>query len=228
MTTADVLFSLLGLVAAASAILAVSTRQLVHAALWLTTTMVALSGCYLVLGAELVALVQLLVYVGAIIVLVLFAMMLTREPIGKSDDHTVRVTNQMASVVIASATTGLLLAAFMVGFGSDTARIDAGSNVNLATHLFAQFTWPFEVLSLVLLVALIGALAMVLPLRNRATSAIVTAPNGHANQNTAPATSDVDDAAASESGTAESKNTDEHVDNADGSTARIAETGEQK
>ena len=161
MTTADVLFALLGVVAAGSGMLAVSTRNLVHSALWLTVTMAALSGCYLVLGAELVALVQLLVYVGAIVVLVLFALMLTRSPVGRSEEHSVGVRGRLAAFVVASATTGLLLAAFVVAFGRRTAHLDAGSSVNLAQHLFAEFTWPFEVLSLVLLAALVGALAMV-------------------------------------------------------------------
>ena len=65
MTVHDALFACLGLISAASAICAVTTRQIVHAALWLTVCLATLSGCYLVLGAELVALVQLLVYVGA-------------------------------------------------------------------------------------------------------------------------------------------------------------------
>ena len=84
MTVHDALFACLGLISAASAICAVTTRQIVHAALWLTVCLATLSGCYLVLGAELVALVQLLVYVGAVVVLVLFAVMLTRAPIGRS------------------------------------------------------------------------------------------------------------------------------------------------
>ena len=57
-----------------------TTRHVVHAALWLVVCLGAVAGCYLVLGAEFVALVQLLVYVGAIVVLVLFALMLTRAP----------------------------------------------------------------------------------------------------------------------------------------------------
>ena len=58
MTVHDALFACLGLISAASAICAVTTRQIVHAALWLTVCLATLSGCYLVLGAELVALVE--------------------------------------------------------------------------------------------------------------------------------------------------------------------------
>ena len=61
------------LLTAAAAVLPSPRRQVVHAALWLVTALGALAGCYLVLGAEVVALVQVLVYVGAVVVLVLFA-----------------------------------------------------------------------------------------------------------------------------------------------------------
>ncbi|MEP6630994.1 MAG: NADH-quinone oxidoreductase subunit J, partial [Lapillicoccus sp.] len=86
MTARDVVFALIGVIAAASAVLAVTTRHLVHAALWLVVCLGTVAGCYVVLGAELVALVQVLVYVGAVVVLVLFALMLTRAPIGPNRD----------------------------------------------------------------------------------------------------------------------------------------------
>ena len=82
MTTRDIVFAVIGVISAASAILAVTTRNLVHAALWLVVCLGTIAGCYVVLGAELVALVQVLIYVGAVVVLVLFALMLTRSPIG--------------------------------------------------------------------------------------------------------------------------------------------------
>src|SRR5665647_2925293 len=75
MTSLDILFGAVGLITAASAVLAVTTQQLVHAALWLVVALGTLAGCYLILGAELVALVQLLVYVGAVVVLVPFALL---------------------------------------------------------------------------------------------------------------------------------------------------------
>ena len=76
MSGLDVLFLAVGLLTAGSGVLAVTSRQVLHAALWLVVALGGLAGCYLVLGAELVALVQLLVYVGAVVVLVLFALSL--------------------------------------------------------------------------------------------------------------------------------------------------------
>ena len=85
MTAVEVLFCLLGVVAVGSAVLVVTTQQLVHAALWLVVTLGALAGCYLLLSAEFVAWVQVLIYVGAVVVLLLFGLMLTRAPIGRLD-----------------------------------------------------------------------------------------------------------------------------------------------
>src|SRR3954465_4934635 len=83
---ADILLTALGAVALGSAALVVTTRHLVRAGLWLVVTLGAVAGIYLVLTAELVAWVQILLYVGAVVVLLLFAVMLTRAPIGPSDD----------------------------------------------------------------------------------------------------------------------------------------------
>src|SRR5258705_6119579 len=86
MTTADVLMAALGAVALGAGLLVVTTRHVVRAGLWLVVTLGAVAGLYLVLTAELVAWVQVLIYVGAVVVLLLFAVMLTRAPIGASDD----------------------------------------------------------------------------------------------------------------------------------------------
>src|SRR5689334_24181350 len=86
MTTADVLIAALGAVALGSGLLVVTTRHAVRAGLWLVVTLGATAGLYLVLTAELVAWVQVLLYVGAVVVLLLFAVTLTPAPIGASDD----------------------------------------------------------------------------------------------------------------------------------------------
>src|SRR5437868_10401842 len=86
MTSADVLLIALGAVAVGAAFRVVRTPHLVRAGLWLVVSMGAVAGLCLVLGAELIAWVQVLLYVGAVVVLLLFAVMLTRAPIGASDD----------------------------------------------------------------------------------------------------------------------------------------------
>lgn len=160
MTSLDILFVAVGLITAASAVLAVTTQQLVHAALWLVVTLGTLAGCYLILGAELVALVQLLIYVGAVVVLVLFALMLTRAPMGRSPEQTSSGVQRIAAAVIGAGTTALLAAVLLPALGGQTLATKAGDTQGIATQLFGSWVWPFELLSLLLLVALIAALAL--------------------------------------------------------------------
>ena len=86
MTVADALLVALGVVAVGSGALVVTSKHLVRAGLYLVISLGAIAGLYLVLGAELVAWVQVLLYIGAVVVLLLFAVMLTRAPIGASAD----------------------------------------------------------------------------------------------------------------------------------------------
>ena len=160
MTTLDIVFGAVGLIVAASAILAVTSSHLVHAALWLVVTLGTLAGCYLILGAELVALVQLLIYVGAVVVLVLFALMLTRAPMGRSPEHSSGTVQQMAAATVAGGTTALLTAVLLPALGAEVLETKPGDTQSIATQLFASWVWPFELLSLLLLVALIAALAV--------------------------------------------------------------------
>ena len=162
MSGLDLVLAAFGLLAAASAILAVTSRQVVHAALWLVVALGALAGVYVVLGAEVVALVQLLVYVGAVVVLVLFALMLTRAPIGVRDDLTVgrgrRATAALAGVAVAGLLGGTLLAAV----GGSTVRPEGarGTARPLGEAVFGGWLLAFELLSVLLLAALVAALAV--------------------------------------------------------------------
>src|SRR3954467_6566813 len=76
----------LGVIAVGAGALVVTSSHLVRAGFYLVVSLGAIAGLYLVMGAELVAWVQVLVYVGAVVVLLLFAVMLTRAPIGPSPD----------------------------------------------------------------------------------------------------------------------------------------------
>lgn len=162
MTSRDVLFALLGVLAASSGVLAVVSRQVVHAALWLVAALGALAGCYLVLGAEVVALVQVLVYVGAIVVLVLFALMLTRAPIGRSADLDAPWPQQVAAAVLGAATTGLLGTVLLLAVRGKQIDVDPARSAAqpLARSLFGSWVLPFELLSLLLLAALVAALVL--------------------------------------------------------------------
>ena len=162
MTTRDLVFVGVGAVTALSGLLAVTTRHLVHAALWLLVCLGSLAGCYVVLGQELVGLVQLLVYVGAIVVLVLFALMLTRAPIGRSDEISTPVWQRALGVLLGAATAALLGSLLLPLFAGVTVALDAPATgtPEIARAVFGTWVWPFELLSVLLLVALIGAFAV--------------------------------------------------------------------
>ncbi|MEV0626565.1 NADH-quinone oxidoreductase subunit J family protein [Nonomuraea wenchangensis] len=159
-TGQEVVFLLLGAVAVGSALLVVTTRQLVHAALWLVVCFGALAGCYLVLTAEFVAWVQVLIYVGAIVVLLLFGIMLTRAPIGRSAD--LDSGNRVVSAVVALATAAILVTVVIDGFRTAYTPLDpgAGAAKELGASIFATWVLPFEALSVLLLAALIGAIVL--------------------------------------------------------------------
>ena len=160
MTTRDIVFAMLGVIAAASAVLAVMTRQLVHSALWLVVCLGTLAGCYVVLGAELVALVQVLIYVGAVVVLVLFALMLTRAPIGVNHALGTSPLQRVLAGVLGAGTTALFASMLVPLVGSGPVTPANGDTRAVATAIFGTWVWPFELLSLLLLAALIGAFAI--------------------------------------------------------------------
>ncbi len=85
-TGVEIAFVLVGLATLGAAVITVTTKQLVHAALWLVVALGGLAVEYLLLTAEFIAWVQVLIYVGSIVVLLLFGLMLTRAPIGRSPD----------------------------------------------------------------------------------------------------------------------------------------------
>ncbi|NEA36224.1 NADH-quinone oxidoreductase subunit J [Streptomyces sp. SID13031] len=157
MTTA--LFSIAGAMALLAAVMVVTSRRIVHAALWLVVTLGAVAGCFGALHAEFVALVQILVYVGAIVVLVLFALMLTKAPTNPLPALTTRRSPFAAAVALVLA---LILGTGVVfAFGNEKVRpVPAGSAEAVGTSVFRTWVLPFEVLSVLLLAALIGAIVL--------------------------------------------------------------------
>jgi NADH-quinone oxidoreductase subunit J len=160
-TTVEVLFVLLGVMAVGSAVLVAASSNLVHCALWLVVTLGSLAGCYLLLAAEFVAWVQILIYLGAVVVLLLFALMLTRAPTGVLPDLT--STNKFVAGLTAVATAGLLIACFAAGFEDSRVEIgdgDIASASAVGSTLFGSWVLAFELLSVLLLAALVGAIVL--------------------------------------------------------------------
>jgi len=155
----DALFLLFGVIAIASGILAVASRHLIHAALWLVVTLGAVAGAFLLLGAELLAWVQVLVYVGAVVVLIVFALMLTRTPTAATAAELTK--NSRPAAVISILATLSLAAVFILTFGGSRFEVRRlGTAENIGAAIFTEWVLAFEVLSVVLLVALIAAIVI--------------------------------------------------------------------
>jgi NADH:ubiquinone oxidoreductase subunit 6 (subunit J) len=148
------LFALAAFFVLGGAIGVVATRNVVWAALFLLVSLASAAGVYLLLYAEFLALVQVLIYGGAIIIVLLFAIMLTRS----SEYPRISDNRQWPLAILAA---GGLFAVIAVAFLWKDAP-DAGPTgpglAKLGETLFTDWALPFEVASLVLLVALIGAI----------------------------------------------------------------------
>jgi NADH-quinone oxidoreductase subunit J len=158
----EMMFGGLAVLTGASALLAVTSPRVVHCALWLVVSLGSLAGVYLVLGAEVVALVQLLVYVGAVVVLVLFALMLTRAPIEPSDRLDAPPGQRAAAVLAGVGLTGVLAGALVAVVGGRSVEVESGrgSAAAIGSAVFGGWLLPFELLSVLLLAALVAALAV--------------------------------------------------------------------
>jgi NADH-quinone oxidoreductase subunit J len=163
-TLVEALFGLLGVVAVGSGVLVVTTRQLVHAALWLVVSLGAVAGCYLLLSAEFVALVQVLIYVGAVVVLLLFGLMLTRAPIGASGDLNAPPMQRLAAAVVALGLAAAVAVTSVDAFAGEDISLGndevGGSSTDAGEAIFRSWVLPFEVLSVLLLAALVGAIVL--------------------------------------------------------------------
>ncbi len=148
------LFILLAVLTLGGALGVVVTRNVVHAALALLVSLAAVAGVYLILFTEFLALVQVLIYGGAIIIVLLFAIMLTRtaEYPRISDNR-----QWPLAAVAALGLLGVLIPSFWIRRVEDT-EPQSPVFTELANSLFTRWAIPFEVASLVLLVALIGAI----------------------------------------------------------------------
>ena len=158
MNTQEVVFVLLAVAGGLSAIAVVAARNLVHAALFLAVTLGAIAGIFVVLHAEFVAMVQLLVYVGAIAVLLMFGLMLTRAPIGR---EALDSQSRGFGAGVALALFGVMGALIWQAYG-DAGRVElaGGATAQVGNALFSHWVFPFEVASMLLLAALIGAIVI--------------------------------------------------------------------
>ena len=158
-TWQKILFGVIGLAMAISALRVVTSKNVVHAALYLVGTLLGAASLYVLLFAEFVAWVQVLVYVGAVVVLMLFGLMLTRAPIGKGNfDNDQRWLAAVVSLGFFGVTSWIMVEAFE---GQKIDIADQKPTVEgIGEAIFSDFVLPFEVVSVLLLAALIGAVVI--------------------------------------------------------------------
>ena len=158
MTVAQGIFYLIAALAVAGGLGVVLARNTVYAALFLILALLAVAGIYILLASEFLALVQVLIYAGAITVLLLFALMLTR--VGDLQETMVGAQWPIAGV------TSLLLMGILIvtvstsDWPGDDGMITRIPFETMGEALFRQWAAPFEIASLVLLIALVGAIVL--------------------------------------------------------------------
>jgi NADH-quinone oxidoreductase subunit J len=156
----EVVFWILAVVMTGAAVRVVTCGNVVHAALYLVGTLMGAAALYILLLAEFVAWVQVLVYVGAIVVLMLFGLMLTRAPIGKVRlDNDQRILAALCAGALFAVSTWIMVDAFS---GQEISLTDLGisSSTRIGEVIFSAYVLPFEVVSILLLAALVGAVVI--------------------------------------------------------------------
>jgi len=153
-------FYLVAAVMVLGALRVVTTNNVVHAALWLVVVLSGAAAQYVLLAAEFVALTQVLVYVGAVMVLFLFGVMLTRAKIGA--ERELNNKGWFLGIPVSVLLLVTLVIALNDGFGSERMPVDVApmDTAVVSDQIFGPYLLPFWALSFVLLAAVIGAIVL--------------------------------------------------------------------
>ena len=155
----NIFFGVIAFVMIVAALRCVTTSNVVHAALWLVVVLAGVAAQFILLGAEFVAVTQVLVYIGAIVVLFLFGVMLTRASLG--DDETVDNEKRGMAALVAVLLLAVMGGALIESFEDTRVVIDEPQRVaEVSDSIFSQYIVPFEAVSVLLLAALIGAIVV--------------------------------------------------------------------
>jgi len=156
---AAVLFYVFAIIAAASALGVVISRNIVHTAVALLGALLGVAGLYFLLQAEFLAAVQLIVYAGGTLILIIFGVMLTsKSPFSRFEPKRIEVVAASGVAVVLAATLGLSIhrvAGKLAAVNIPTSRIYPIDQLGLA--LLGDYLVPFEIVSVLLLVVMIGA-----------------------------------------------------------------------
>lgn len=163
----DIAFTILAIIMVGAAIRVVTTKNIVHAALYLVMVLAGVAAQYILLASEFIAITQVLVYIGAIVVLFLFGIMLTRAELGKMTDIDHQGPQRIVAGVVAAALLGVMVFALNDKWHAEKIDVigkttfDLGQTTpQISDSIFGAYLVPFEVASVLLLAALIGAIVL--------------------------------------------------------------------
>jgi NADH-quinone oxidoreductase subunit J len=153
-------FAIIAAIMVIGALRVVTTSNVVHAALWLVVVLAGAAALYVLLAAEFVAITQVMVYIGAVMVLFLFGTMLTRARIGAEAD--LNNKNWFIGIPVAVLLLGTMVFAINDGFGDQKLPANAmpSTTQEVSDQIFGPYLLPFWALSFVLLAAVIGAIVL--------------------------------------------------------------------
>ncbi|HUF83496.1 MAG TPA: NADH-quinone oxidoreductase subunit J [Acidimicrobiia bacterium] len=163
MLAQNVAFWIVAVVMAGAAIGVVRTKNVVHAALFLVVVLAGAAAQYILIAAEFVAWVQVLIYIGAVVILFLFGIMLTRAPMRPEDN--LDNDQRWPAAIVAAGLLAVLIVLLVDAFGEKEIELtddllQVGRTDTVGNSIFRQFVVPFEVVSMLLLAALVGAVAI--------------------------------------------------------------------
>ena len=159
MAAHNVAFGLIAVVMCVAAIGVVTMKNIVHAALALVIVLAGVAAQYILLQAEFLGIVQVLIYIGAVLVLFLFGIMLTRAPMRRTGefDNDQRILAGLVSLLIF----GVLAYLLSDQFRGDKLRLGQPTQTSaIADSIFRTYVVGFEVVSMLLLAALVGAIVL--------------------------------------------------------------------
>jgi NADH-quinone oxidoreductase subunit J len=157
METTDIIFYIFALLTLISAFVVVFARNVLYAAFALLFTFLGVAALYVLLHADFLAVTQVLIYVGGILVLLLFGIMLTNKVINV--DVKTGTLNTIPALVLAAVVAGSLAGLFYSTWGAtpNTPETLTSTSQPIGDLLMTKFVLPFEIASVIMLVALIGA-----------------------------------------------------------------------
>jgi NADH-quinone oxidoreductase subunit J len=162
MPLSPIFFWLFAAISVGGGIITVTRKSPLSAALGLALSLIAVAGLFAQLSAHLLFILQILVYAGAIVVLIIFVIMLINQEEKELEEMRLRGGRFVASAVICAAGCVLTLRALrgLPNFSSTPVRPDFGTAVDVARVAFGAYVIPFEILGLILLVGIIGAVLL--------------------------------------------------------------------